>query len=177
MERFGSRKDIEELLAGFSRSLPHFPDGRIDYHGSDEAPVITCFVECEGNLLLLKRSDRVGTYQGKWNSVAGYIDEIVPLREKILEELREELGIQEDDLLEIRIARPYRSFDGAIRKTWIIVPCLARLKVLPPISLDWEHTDYRWILPEEMKDYPTVPDLDRSLKKALSSLPAPSENG
>ncbi len=102
-----------------------------------------------------------------WNSVAGYIDKPVTLRQKILEELREELGIWEDELAEIRIASPYRSVDKKIDKTWIIFPCLARLKTLPKITLDWEHTQYRWISPEELKKYSIVPDLDKSLKKAL----------
>jgi isopentenyldiphosphate isomerase len=168
MDRFGSKRDIAELLENFSEKLPHFPDGRIDYRTSSEAPVITCFVQYEGRILLLRRSDKVGTYRGMWNSVAGYIDEIVPLQQKILEELREELGIREEDIAEIRIAAPYRSVDEAIDKTWIIFPCLTRLKILPQISLDWEHTQYRWISPEELEGYLIVPDLDKSLEKALS---------
>ena len=58
--------------------------------------MIICFVRYNDEILLLKRSDKVWTYKGKWNVVAGYLDEIKPLREKALEELREKPKIKLD---------------------------------------------------------------------------------
>jgi hypothetical protein len=63
--------DLKLLLDEFSKILPKFPDGRINYTTSQRCPVITCFVMYEGKILLLKRSDKVGTYKGFWNSVSG----------------------------------------------------------------------------------------------------------
>jgi 8-oxo-dGTP diphosphatase len=154
--------DIPELLSDFSAKLPHFPDDRIDYTVSDIALVLTCFVALDGKILILKRSDKVGTYRGMWNSVAGYIDEAVPLEEKIYEELREELGITAESVSGIVIGRTYEFHDEDLSKTWIIVPCLATLKTEPRIVLDWEHTDYRWIEPSSLKEYEIVPNLDIS---------------
>ena len=65
-----------ELLEKFSKKLPKFPDGRIDYRNSKEAAVVSVFVMCGNELLLLKRSDRVGNYKGRWNVAAGYFDEL-----------------------------------------------------------------------------------------------------
>jgi 8-oxo-dGTP pyrophosphatase MutT (NUDIX family) len=158
-----SQIDIARLLQDFSARLPHFPDGRIDYSKSDQAPVLTCFICWNGKILLLKRSDRVGNYRSLWNSVAGYIDEPVPLEKKIYEELREELGISEDMVCAIRIGNTYEFYDQGIDRTWIIVPCLATLQTEPTIRLDWEHTDFRWIAPEELSGFPIVPGLERSL--------------
>lgn len=157
-------KDITNLLQEFSDRLPHFPDGRIDYHSSDKALVLTCFVEYAGKILLLKRSDQVGTYRGLWNSVAGYIDEAVPLEDKIREELREELGLGKDAIASLRVGKMYDFFDPGIGKTWFIVPCLATLAAEPHLQLDWEHTEYRWIGPEELGSFPVVPGLERSLQ-------------
>lgn len=158
--------DIRPLLEQFS-SLPRFPDGRIDYTASDKALVLTCFVMHGDKILLLKRSDRVGSYRGKWNSVAGFVDELVPIENKILEELREELGILPDNIGDIRIGKIYEFLDEDLNKTWIIIPCLARLKREPEIKLDWEHTDFKWIDPDRIGDYDIVANLEESLRLAL----------
>lgn len=161
--------NLKKILQDFSANLPHFPDGRIDYSASKEALVLTCFVQFEDKILLLQRSDKVGTYKKMWNSVAGYIDEIVPLEKKIFEELREELGLTEEAIEDVNIAQPYKFTDEKIDRTWTIVPCLAILKELPKISLDWEHIDYKWINPAEITDFNIVPELDRSLKNVLTN--------
>ncbi|HDD36375.1 MAG TPA: hypothetical protein ENF50_02775, partial [Archaeoglobus veneficus] len=90
-------KKVFEMLNEVSKKLPKLSDGRIDYSNSDVAPVVTVFVRYNNEILLLKRSNKVRTYKGKWNTVAGYIDEFKPLKEKILEELREEIGVDEND--------------------------------------------------------------------------------
>jgi len=156
-------KTIEE----FANKLPKFPDGRIDYSKSDTAPVITVFIKHRDSILLLKRSDKVRTYQGKWNTVAGYLDERRPIREKILEEIKEELGISEDNILSIYLGEPYEFTDEKANKTWIVHPVLVELKNKPEIKLDWEHTEYKWIRPEELKDFDTVPKLGKSLENAF----------
>jgi len=158
---------ILKTIKEFSQKLPKFPDGRIDYSKSDTAPVITIFVKYEDRILLLKRSDKVRTYQGKWNTVAGYLDELRPVREKILEEVKEELGIIEDNILSIRLGEPYEFTDEKANKTWIVHPVLVELKNEPEINLDWEHTEYKWIRPEELKNFDTVPKLGKSLENAF----------
>lgn len=159
--------DIQKTLAEFSKNLPKFPDGRIDYSNSDKALVLTCFIKYQDEILLLQRSDKVGTYRRMWNSVAGYIDEAVPIEEKVMEELGEELGITKDMLKNLKIGETYQFYDADINKTWITVPCLAELHEKPEIKLDWEHIDYKWISPEELPKFATVPNLDKSLKNAL----------
>lgn len=159
--------DIQKTFTEFSKILPKFPDGRIDYSSSDRALVLTCFVKYQDKILLLQRSNKVGTYKRMWNSVAGFIDEAVPIEEKIMEELQEELGITKDMLKNLKIGEAYQFHDAAINKTWIIVPCLAELHKKPEIKLDWEHIDYTWIQSEEIANFNIVPNLDKSLKNIL----------
>ncbi len=159
--------ETSEVLREFAERLPRFPDGRIDYSNSDKAPVLTCFVRFEDKILLLKRSDRVRTHKGKWHTVAGYVDEPKPIREKALEELHEELGISEQIILQCKMGSPYEFFDPDEQKTWLVHPLLVELKQRPEIKLDWEHTEFTWIFPEELMTYDTVPKLDESLKRVL----------
>lgn len=158
---------ILKTIKGFAEKLPSFPDGRIDYSNSAIAPVITVFIKYKDKILLLKRSDKVRTYQGKWNTVAGYLDELKPIREKVLEEIKEEIGINEDNFLSIRIGEPYEFTDFEVNKTWVIHPILVELKYKPDIKLDWEHTEYKWIKPEELKEFEVVSNLDKSLENAF----------
>ncbi len=50
-----------------------------------DAEVVTCFLLRRGEggdtLLLLRRSDRVSTYQGLWASVSGYLESESPLEQ------------------------------------------------------------------------------------------------
>lgn len=161
--------EILKIIKEFSEKLPHFPDGRINYSNSDEAPVVTCFLKYKDKIFLLKRSDKVRTYREKWNTVAGYLDEPKLVREKALEEIKEEIGIKENNILSIHIGKYYKFTDSEIEKhkTWITCPVLVELKNKPEIKLDWEHTEYKWIKPEKLKDFDIVPKLDESLKRAL----------
>lgn len=163
--------EILKIIKNFSEKLPHFPDGRINYSNSDTAPVLTCFLKYKNKILLLKRSDKVRTYQGKWNTVAGYLDEPKSIREKALEEIQEELGIKENNILLINIGKYYKFTDNEIEKhkTWITCPVLAELKNEPEIRLDREHTRYKWISPKELTNFDIVPKLDESLKRVLEN--------
>lgn len=69
-------------------------------------------------------------------SVAGYIDDFTPLKEKMLEEIREEKGISEKDIKSIHIGRKRDRTDKAIGKKWAIYPAIAYLKKKPRIRLD-----------------------------------------
>jgi isopentenyldiphosphate isomerase len=156
-------KTVEE----FSKKLPKFKDERINYSNSDTAPVITVFLRYRDRILLLKRSNKVLTYKGKWNAIAGYLDEIKSIREKVLEETKEEIGIREDNISSFFIGESYKFKDEKISKTWIIYPVVVELKNEPEIKLDWEHTEYKWIKSEELDNFDTVPHLNQSLKKVI----------
>ena len=42
--------------------------------GLPEKHVVTCFLECQGSILLLKRSQQVGSFKGRWAGVSGYVE-------------------------------------------------------------------------------------------------------
>lgn len=148
-----------------TRALPRFPDGRVNYRTLETVPVVTCLVRREGKVLLLKRSDRVSTYPGYWHTVAGYLDEPdLALRGHVAKELLEELGLGEENWRLVRVAPPLTVADESVGKTWIIHPVLVELVDDPPLRLDWEHTAYRWVRPDEITQYQTIPSLSDVLR-------------
>ena len=162
----GSRSKGQHILREFAE-LPRFSDGRVDFTKSKKAPVVNCFVKYQDKILLLKRSDKVNVYKGVWNSIGGYYDEPVEIKEKVLEELREELGILPEDIKSLKMFPGVKFFDPVVKRTWIVYPALAELKRLPEIKLDWEHTEYKWVKPEELKNFKIVYKLDKLLKRVL----------
>ncbi len=154
--------DSAKLLAALSRTRPHFPDGRIDYTDAPLALAVSCFVLHDEKLLLLKRSERVGSYRGKWDVVAGYWDELLPAEEKALGELKEETGIGRELVRRLTAGTPQELRDEASGRRWITYPCLAELSALPPISLDWEHTEFAWIDPARLSEYDVIPALEEA---------------
>lgn len=157
------------IVEEFAKKLPRFTDGRIDYSESESAPVFTCFVKCQDRILLLKRSGNVGTYQGKWNAVSGYLDELKPLKDKVIEEIEEELGISSDGILTMKAGQVYEWQDEDIHKRWIVHPVLIELNKEPEIRLDWEHERFEWARPDELKNFDTIPNLINSLQRVLNS--------
>ena len=160
-------KGILSLLADNAKTLPRFPDGRIDYTSAPMVPVVTCFIRYKDKVLLMKRSSNVHYYRGKWNTVAGHLDEVKLPEKKALDEVKEETGIQKRDIQTVKRATPFYLNDKRIGKRWLIFPVVAELHKKPKVRLNWEHTEYRWIRPGELKRFNYVEKLDKSLKRIL----------
>lgn len=158
--------DIQKILEEFAKKLPKFPDGRIDYSNSDAAAVVIIFVRWNDKILLLKRSDKVRAYQDKWSTVAGYLDELRPIEDKVLEELLEEAGISAKLIAAVKIGTTYTFSDREIHKKWIRVPVIVDLLEKPIIRLDWEHTEWQWIDPQKLAEYDTEMRLDLTWQHA-----------
>lgn len=160
-------KDITAMIKELGSRLPKFEDGRINYSSSDIAPVVSVFIAYDGKFLLLKRSSKVQHYKGLWDTVSGYIDELKPIKTKALEEVWEETGIGTDLIREVKTAAPYTLQDHNLGRSWVICPVLVVLSSKPDILLDFENDECRWVSPEEIKNYATVPDLAAGLNIVL----------
>lgn len=125
----------------------------------DERHVVTCFLEHDGRILVLRRSERVGTYRGRWAGVSGSIEPGVSPLEQAYQELAEELGLGPDDVELAAAGRPLTVPDEALQRRWIVHPFRFRLRHPERLRLDWEHTELRWIEPGELAGLDTVPML------------------
>ena len=73
----------------------------------------------------------------------------------------------EDCIIKINIGKPFRFIDKKLNKVWLSHPSLIELRKEPIIKLDWEHTEYKWIKAEKLKEFDIVLGLDKSLAEAL----------
>lgn len=127
-----------------------------------EKAVVTCFLESGKKLLILRRSERVGTYQGRWAGVSGYMEKTAD--EQAFVELMEETGLDKDDVELVRKGEPLPVDDEKLGVRWLVHPYLFHVKDPAKIKMDWEHKEVKWIDPEDLDRYQTVP----SLKEALA---------
>lgn len=121
--------------------------------------VVTCLLENNGEILILKRSEEVGTYQELWGGVAGFVEGNEEPQETAIKEIKEEVGIEKKDLLLVKKEDAIKFTDlyGDKLYEWIVYPFLFHIKDRGKIQIDWEHTEFRWVKPSELKKYDTVP--------------------
>lgn len=162
-----SKTDLQYMLQKFDKELPHFPDGRIDYSDADTALALGIIVLSEGKLLLVKRSDEVSFYPGKWNWPSGFIDEPKPLRQLAEQELHEETGITHEQIADIAYASPITLNDPDLGKTWVIYPVLVYVTNVPQPVLNWEAEDFAWVEPHDINTYDTIPGVADNIRAVL----------
>ena len=125
-------------------------------------------------MLILKRSQKVGTNKGKWAAVSGFIERGEKPEETALKEIAEETGIA-TARLEGR-GETLRIRDGMY--VWTIYPFLFEVGE-ERVMLDWEHTECAWVDPAELgrlRHRPRLPQGAGSLG-TIGSRPLPSPAG
>ena len=129
--------------------------------------IVTSFIQDEQKLLILRRSNKVKTMKGLWAGISGIIEknELPLTRAKI--EIYEETGISEDKIRLIKNAAKLRIHSPQYENhEWEIFPFLFEAKN-PDIKLNWENSEYTWITIDELKNYNTVPSLEKVLQNLL----------
>ena len=128
-----------------------------------EKQVVTCFLESDGEVLILRRSQQVGTYQGRWAGVSGYMETTAD--EQALVEIKEETSLGREDLKLIKRGKPLPIKDENLGIKWVVHPYLFHIKDRSKIRIDWEHKEARWIDPKDIDSYQTVPKLKEALAR------------
>jgi 8-oxo-dGTP pyrophosphatase MutT (NUDIX family) len=149
-----------------------------------EIHVVTCFLLRTGphghdEVLILRRSGRVRTYQGRWAGVSGYLegartgarlgeppeaDARPPSAEdQARREVQEETGLSPADAELTRTGEPFTFEDPDLDTRWTVHPFLFRVRPGATIAIDWEHTEVRWVRPGALGRYRTVPRLKEAL--------------
>ena len=127
--------------------------------------MVTCFLESDGEILILRRSEQVGSYQGRWAGVSGYIETTAD--EQAIIEIEEETSLCREDLELIKIGKALPIKDERLGVKWIVHPYLFYIKDRGKIEIDWEHKEAKWIKPEDLDNYQTVPMLKETLARVL----------
>jgi 8-oxo-dGTP diphosphatase len=131
----------------------------------EEKHVVTCFLESDGNILLLRRSRQVGSYQGKWAGVSGYVES--PPDKQAMIEISEETGLEADDIQLLKEGEPLVINDEDLGTKWVVHPFLFHVNAPEKVKIDWEHKEYKWIDPVDIDKYDTVPGLKNTLESVL----------
>ena len=145
---------------------------------SEETHVVTAFLRNGGELLLLRRSDEVGTYRGRWGGVSGFV-EVEDAEKQARIEIEEETGIGDADRSLVRRGGPVRITDDDLDRTWVVHPFLFDVETRA-VTLSAEHDEVEWCSPTAMHDRPTVPALWTAYERvapSVRSVTADSDHG
>lgn len=116
----------------------------------------------DGKILIVQRSPTMRLYPNFWNGISGFLDDTRNIEEKVRDELREELGIEESNILSIHRGLVFDQEEEKYSKTWIVHPVLVDIKT-EKIKLDWEAQNYKWINVEDAKTFDLLPGFDKVL--------------
>lgn len=129
--------------------------------------VVTAFLRHAGRVLLVRRSGEVGSYQGRWSGISGYLEDPTAL-EQALREIREETGLSAEQVDLIAAAAPLAVPAPELETLWVVHPFLFEIADPDAIALDWENLELCWATPAEVETYETVPALAAALRACLA---------
>jgi 8-oxo-dGTP pyrophosphatase MutT (NUDIX family) len=129
--------------------------------------IVTSFIKNSNKILILKRSNKVRTMKGLWSGVSGIIENNEVPIDRARIEIFEEVGIKSEQISlvknieKIKISSPqYENHE------WIVFSFLFETEKTE-IKLNWENSEYRWIMINDLKNYETVPNLYKILINLL----------
>jgi len=135
---------------------------------SREVHAVTSFLQSGDEILILLRSDDVSTYKGRWGGISGHIDGGRTADEQALSEIVEETGLSREDVQLVKKGEPIVFVDDLFDLRKVIYPYLFRVEDRSRIRIDWEHKELRWIRPEDLEDYDTMPKLKETLAQVMT---------
>lgn len=133
--------------------------------------VVTCFLrrtdQGEPRILIVQRSQKVGSYHAQWAGVSGFLEPGVTPDEQAYTEIREETSLQREQVRMRRRGAVVEHNDAEIGRHWYIHPFLFDVLTPNAIQTDWEAVDMRWIDPATLSSYNTVPKLVEVYNSAI----------
>jgi translation initiation factor 2B subunit (eIF-2B alpha/beta/delta family)/ADP-ribose pyrophosphatase YjhB (NUDIX family) len=121
----------------------------------EETHVVTCFLRNRGDVLLLRRSEDIGSYAGQWSGVAGPAEGNPD--DAAREEIREETALA-DAVTPVRGGDAFAVEDADLDTRWVVHPylfdCASR-----DVTPNYETAEYEWVPPTEILRRETVPEL------------------
>lgn len=129
--------------------------------------IVTSFIKNSDQILILKRSEKVRSMKGLWSGVSGMIENNENPLDRAKIEIFEEIGMKEDEIKLVKKSEKMKVSSSQYKNhQWEIFPFLFETKK-ETIQLNWENSDFKWILPIELKNYETVPSLEKLLLNLL----------
>src|SRR5437879_7039064 len=100
--------------------------------------VVSCFLlrtdMDQPRILIVRRSQRVGSYNARWAGISGFVEKDVTPDEQAYTEIREETGLQRDQVRMLRRGPVVEYVDSSIGRQWYVHPFL--FEVLAPAAVN-----------------------------------------
>ncbi len=157
------RVDLGGFLTG-DRVIVDADAGTVELPHVTAKPVVSAFLRNRGRYLVVRRSEKVGSFQGRWSAVSGYVEGDEDLRDRALQEIHEETRISQAKF--VAQGSPVTTRAGST--AFVVHPFLFDVGTRT-VTLDWENVESRWLTPEELDALETVPRLKDVLSSALRS--------
>jgi predicted aconitase with swiveling domain/8-oxo-dGTP pyrophosphatase MutT (NUDIX family) len=136
--------------------------GALEIGSVAERHVVTVIVRSRGKILLLRRSDKVGSFRGQWAGVSGFIEDHEEDEDAARREILEEINIDVPRFSRKIDVQMFRDGDAI----WCVHPFLVDAKD-PKIETNWEHQAFKWVAPSDVSGYSTVPGLQQVICKLM----------
>ena len=134
--------------------------------------VVTSFLQrtdgAEPRILVVRRSQQVGSYHGRWAGISGFVEPGVTPDEQAYTEIREETGLQREQVRMLKRGAIVEHVDEALGRHFYVHPFLFTVLTPNAIRTDWEATELRWIDPSELSSFETVPQLQAAYDAAVN---------
>lgn len=134
--------------------------------------VVTCFLERvdeqSPRILIVKRSQLVGSYHGHWAGISGFVEPNVTPDQQAYVEIGEETSLLPEQVQMLRRGKVVEYRDEELGRHFYIHPFLFRVFTPEHIKTDWEASEMRWIQPSELLQYETVPKLPEAFASAIN---------
>jgi uncharacterized protein len=128
--------------------------GTVELPDVRATPVVSAVLRNRGRILIVRRSEAVGSFRGKWSAISGYLEGREDPKHRARQEVREEAGVKRPALQ--AAGQPVLARDDA--RIYVVHPFLFDVPNRL-VRLDWENVEHRWIRPEELDRFDTVPRL------------------
>src|SRR2546427_10709735 len=156
------RVDVGGLLTG-DRIVVNADRGSLELPDVKARRVVTAILRNRGRILIVRRSEEVGSFRGKWSAISGHIEGREDPKHRAIVEVREETGLR---AITFRASgNPVLARDGTT--IYVVHPFLFDTPDRR-VRLDWENIEMRWVRPEELDRFETVPRLVAVVAAVLS---------
>jgi len=112
----------------------------------------------KGKILIVKRGPTAPRFPNMWDDIGGHPNENESAEDCMIREAKEECGL---DVKIKKAGKVYEYYDDYGRV--IAIPFLLESNS-SKVKLSFEHSEYRWIEPKDLKNYDCVPDLVEDVK-------------
>ena len=121
--------------------------------------IVVGVVKYKDKILILKRHSKRSCSPDKWQPVSGYFKEKESAEGAVLREVKEETGL---DGKIVKVGKVFENEDKW--GTWITKPFLVEVNS-NKVKLDpKEHSEYKWIKPEEFSKLDCTNNIKKDLK-------------